>query len=149
MLQVQDPCHPRGIQWGCLGLHSRDQDFAQKLNCPPPKVQYGPSKRTAIESRGLPPTHPVDKAPESQNYHNLQWKRQETSSYHFLYKTNVCLSHNLMQLLCQVGANALLCPAPFSHFSVLLGLLVLVQEGHGCLCSWKYGPTAQSQGQIQ
>lgn len=146
---MQDHCHPRGRQWGCLGLHSRDQDFTQKHKCPPPKAQHDPSKTTAMESRGSSPTHPVDKAPETQNHHNLQWKRQETSSYHFPYKANVCLPYHLMQPPCQVGANALLCPAPFSHFSVFLGLLALAQEGHGCLCSWEYGPRAKPEGQLQ
>lgn len=146
LLQAQDHCHHRGRPWGCLGLHSRDQDFSPKPKCPPPRAQHGPSKRTAVESRGSPPTYPVDKAPESQNHYSLQWKRQETSRYLFLYKANVYLSHHLRQPLCQVGPNSVLFPAPFSLFSVFLDPLALAQEGHGCLCSCT---SASDWGQLQ
>lgn len=98
-----------GPPWGCPGLHSRDQDFAQKPKCPLPKAQHDPAIGQLWKAEDHHPT-PVDKAPDSQNHHNPQWKRQEASSCHFVYKTDVCLSHHLRQPLCQVGANALLCP---------------------------------------
>lgn len=112
LLQVQDHSHGRGSLWGCLGLCSsmvpgNRQLWKAEAHSPPCPCR---------ESQRLGATTFSGSGKTGKKKKQLSFPPQDKWAY---------LSHYLRQPQCQAGVIAPLCPAPFSHFAVPLGLLVL------------------------
>lgn len=96
LLPVQDHSHPRGAR-GAVLLSSQGPAWPQQMG--------------SCRKQRLIPPHSADRAPETQDHHNLQWKREETSSCHFLHETNE-LTYPITSLKAASVPSRSYCSAP-------------------------------------